>query len=504
MKDVIQAFTHKNIAWMALQNEGGHYMTKNTRFPEGFLWGGATAANQLEGGFGEGNKGLNIADVLPGGKERLKVLSEPGFDWEIDKDKYYYPNHLGIDFYHRYKEDIALFAEMGFKTYRLSIAWSRIFPNGDELEPNEEGLAFYDRVFDELAKYDIEPVVTLSHYEMPLNLVKNYGGWRNRVVITFFERYVETVLNRYKDKVKYWLTFNEINSGFMMPIMGLGFAIQKEEDRYQPTFQALHHQFVASALAVKAAHRIIPGSQVGCMIIYAPVYSYDSNPENVMYAHEESRLFNNFCTDVQVRGKYPTFINRYFKVHDINIEMEDGDLELFKEGTVDFISLSYYMSRTERKEKTTDEIGQGNMVGGVKNPFLKASDWGWEIDPTGLRITLNELYDRYEVPLFVVENGLGAYDKVEEDGSIQDDYRIEYLREHINAVGEAIKDGVEVMGYTSWGCIDLVSASTGEMSKRYGFIYVDLDDEGNGTLERKKKKSFCWYKDVIATNGEKL
>lgn len=479
-------------------------MSNTNRFPEGFLWGGATAANQLEGGFHEGNKGLNIADVLPGGKERLEILQTPGFNWEIDKEKYRYPNHQGIDFYNRYKEDIALFAEMGFKAYRLSIAWTRIFPNGDELEPNEEGLAFYERVFDELAKYDIEPVVTLSHYEMPLNLVKEYGGWRNREVVTFFERYVNAVFTRFKDKVKYWLTFNEINSGHMMPIMGLGFAIEKEEDRYQATFQAFHHQFLASAIAVKAAHRIIPDSKVGCMLIYAPVYAYDANPENVMYILEESRLFNNFCGDVHVRGEYPSFINRYFKKHHIELDIRDGDLELIKEGTVDFISMSYYMSRTDKKDKTTEEIGQGNMIGGVKNPFLEASDWGWEIDPMGLRISLNELYDRYQIPIFVVENGLGAHDTVEEDGSINDDYRIDYLREHIDAIGEAIEDGVEVMGYTSWGCIDLVSASTGEMSKRYGYIYVDLDDKGNGTLARSRKKSFFWYQNVIRTNGEEL
>lgn len=479
-------------------------MSNVSRFPEGFLWGGATAANQLEGGFYEGNKGLNIADVLPGGKKRLDVLQTPGFDWKVDLKKYRYPNHLGIDFYHRYKEDIALFAEMGFKTFRLSIAWTRIFPNGDELEPNEEGLAFYDRVFDELEKYDIEPIVTLSHYEMPVYLVKEYGGWRNREVITFFERYVKTVLSRFKDRVKYWLTFNEINSGLMMPIMGLGFTIEKEEDRYQSTFQAFHHQFVASAIAVKAAHKINPDSKVGCMLLYAPVYSIDANPENEMYALEESRIFNNFCGDVQVRGEYPRFINRYFKKHNIELDIHDGDLELIKEGTVDFVSLSYYMSRTDKKDRRPEEVGPGNMIGGVKNPFLEVSDWGWEIDPTGLRISLNELYDRYQVPLFVVENGLGAYDKVEEDGTINDDYRIDYIRKHIQAMGEAIEDGVDLMGYTSWGCIDLVSASTGEMSKRYGYIYVDLDDEGNGTLERKRKKSFYWYKNVIKTNGEEL
>lgn len=474
------------------------------RFPEGFLWGGATAANQLEGGYREGRKGLSIPDVLPGGKERLHILQTPGFDFEIREDKYTYPNHEAIDFYHRYKEDIALFAEMGFKAFRMSIAWSRIFPNGDELEPNEEGLAFYDRVFDELHKYGIEPVVTISHYELPLYLVKNYGGWRSGEVVTFFERYAKLLFNRYKDKVKYWLTFNEINSGLMMPIMGLGFAIEKEEDRYQPTFQAFHHQFVASSLAVKACHDIIPDAKIGCMLIQAPTYAYDCNPENVMYALQEGRLFNHFCGDVQVRGEYPAFIKRYFKEHNIELEIQPGDLELLKQYPVDFISFSYYMSRTEKKNKTAEEVGQGNMIGGVKNPFLKASEWGWEIDPVGLRITLNELYDRYRKPLFVVENGLGAKDKVEADGSIQDDYRIDYLRAHIEQMAEAIEDGVELMGYTPWGCIDLVSASTGEMSKRYGFIYVDKHDDGSGTLERKRKKSFYWYKDVIATNGEKL
>ncbi|MCM3602542.1 glycoside hydrolase family 1 protein [Robertmurraya korlensis] len=478
-------------------------MTKY-QFPEGFLWGGATAANQLEGAYLEGGKGMNLADVMPGGKVRLKVIAEPGFDFKIDKEKYVYPNHDGIDFYHRYKEDIALFAEMGFKTYRMSIAWSRIFPQGNEVEPNEEGLAFYDRVFDELKKYNIEPVVTISHYEIPLYLITEYGGWRNREVIGFFERYATTLFKRYKDKVKYWLTFNEINGATHLPILGLGFSPETEETKLQDSFQGLHHQFVASALAVKAGHEIIPGSQIGCMLVYAPTYSFDSNPENVMHALQEQRLFNNYCGDVQVRGEYPAFAKRFWKENGINLDIQEGDLEIIKEGPVDFISLSYYMSRTEKKNKTPEEIGQGNLIGGVKNPFLRASDWGWEIDPTGLRIGLNQLYDRYRVPLFIVENGLGAYDKVEEDGSINDDYRINYLREHVEAMGEAIEDGVELMGYTPWGCIDLVSASTGEMSKRYGFIYVDKHDDGSGTLERSKKKSFYWFKNVIATNGQEL
>lgn len=479
-------------------------MTKTYQFPENFLWGGATAANQLEGGHLEGGKGMNLADVMPGGKIRFKLITTPGFDFEIDREKYTYPNHDAIDFYHRYAEDIALFAEMGFKTFRLSIAWSRIFPKGDELEPNEEGLAFYDRVFDECLKHGIEPLVTISHYEMPLYLIKEYGGWKSREVVNFFERYATTLFKRYKHKVKYWLTFNEINGATHMPIFGLGFSPATEDVRLQESFQGLHHQFVASSLAVKACHEISPEAQIGCMLLYAPVYAFDSNPVNVLHAMKEEQIFNYICGDVQVRGEYPAFTKRYFNENGVHLEMQENDLAIIKQYTVDFISLSYYMSRTEKKEKTTEEESEGNIMSGVKNPFLEASDWGWEIDPIGLQIGLNQLYDRYRVPLFIVENGLGAYDKVEEDGSINDDYRINYLRAHIEAMGEAIEDGVEIMGYTPWGCIDLVSASTGEMSKRYGFIYVDKHDDGSGTLERKKKKSFDWYKNVIATNGKKL
>lgn len=480
-------------------------MSNQQRFPDQFLWGGATAANQLEGATNEGGKGPNIADVLPGGKQRIQILTQPGFDFKPDTEKYYYPNHVAIDFYHRYKEDIALFAEMGFKAFRLSIAWSRIFPKGDEEEANQEGIDFYHRVFDELIKYNIEPVVTISHYEMPLHLVTEYGGWRNRKVIKFFERYVTAIFTAYKDKVKYWMTFNEINSAFVMPIMSLGFS--KLEDpiaNEQAVFQGFHHQFVASSLATKIGHELIPESEIGCMIIYTPVYPYDCHPDNVLDALEKEQLFNYFCTDVHVRGEYPSFINRYFKEHEIEVAMEDGDLELIKEHPVDYIALSYYMSRTEKVDQSDVETASGNILSGVKNPHLEASDWGWEIDPVGLRISLKQLYDRYQVPLFVVENGLGAYDKVEEDGTIQDDYRIDYLREHISAIGDAIEDGVDVMGYTSWGCIDLVSASTGEYSKRYGFIYVDKHDDGSGTFERKKKASFDWYKQVIKTNGEEL
>jgi len=473
------------------------------KFPEDFLWGGATAANQCEGAYQEGGKGLTIADILPGGKVRRNWLRGKG-ELELQPEKYTYPNHEGIDFYHRYKEDIALFAEMGFNCYRTSISWARIFPTGEETEPNKKGLAFYDRVFDELLKYGIEPVVTISHYEMPLHLAKKYGGWGSRKLIALFERYAIVLFRRYKDKVKYWMTFNEINSAFMMPIMSLGFSFEENEDRNQATFQALHHQFVASSLAVKACHKIIPGAMIGCMVIAAPVYPYSSNPADVLCAFEENRKMNYFCTDVQVWGEYPSYSRRLFRENHVELAVKDSDFELLRNHPVDYIAFSYYMSRTEKAEKTEAGQSMGNMLGGVKNPYLESSAWGWEIDPVGLRIVLNQFYDRYQLPLFIAENGLGAKDTVEEDGSILDDYRINYMHSHLKAAAEAISDGVELMGYTNWSCIDLVSASTGEFGKRYGLIYVDKHDDGGGTLERRKKKSFYWYKDIISSGGDTL
>lgn len=483
---------------------------RNNQFPEGFLWGGATAANQLEGAYNEGGKGLSIFDMV-----QFVPKEERGNDIEMDvkskkeledllagKGGDNFPKRRGIDFYHRYKEDIALFAEMGFKTFRMSISWPRIFPNGDDREPNEEGLAFYDKVFDELLKYGIEPLVTLSHYEIPLSLVQKYNGWADRRVIEFFVNYAETVFNRYKGKVKYWLTFNEINISTLSPYIGSGVLIDEVENKEQTVYQALHHQFVASARAVKACHEIIPEAMIGCMLARMEVYPETCSPDDVLEAQKEDQM-NLFFTDVQVRGYYPSFMLSYFEENDIKIDMLPGDEELLLQHTVDYLSFSYYMSMVasgapgKKKEK-------GNFFSGVKNPYLESSDWGWQIDPKGLRITLKKMYDRYQVPLFIVENGLGAYDTVEEDGSINDDYRIDYMRAHIEQMKEAIKEGVDLIGYTSWGCIDLISAGTSEMSKRYGFIYVDQDDYGNGTLERSKKKSFDWYKQVIATNGEVL
>jgi 6-phospho-beta-glucosidase len=483
---------------------------KNNQFPDGFLWGGATAANQLEGAYNEGGKGLSIFDMVQfvpkeerGNEIEMDVKSKKELeDLLAGKGGDNFPKRRGIDFYHRYKEDIALFAEMGFKTFRMSISWPRIFPNGDDREPNEEGLAFYDKVFDELLKYGIEPLVTLSHYEIPLSLVQNYNGWADRRVVEFFVHYAETVFNRYKGKVKYWLTFNEINISTLSPYIGSGILIDEVEHKEQTVYQALHHQFVASARAVKACHEIIPDAMIGCMLARMEVYPETCSPDDVLEAQKEDQM-NLFFTDVQVRGYYPSYMLSYFEENDIKINMLPGDEEILLQHTVDFLSFSYYMSMVasgapgKKKEK-------GNFFSGVKNPYLESSDWGWQIDPKGLRITLKKMYDRYQVPLFIVENGLGAYDKVEEDGSINDDYRIDYMRAHIEQMKEAIKEGVDLIGYTSWGCIDLISAGTSEMSKRYGFIYVDQDDYGNGTLARSKKKSFDWYKNVIASNGEEL
>ena len=478
-----------------------------TKFPKGFLWGGATAANQLEGAYNEGGKGLSVPDALPGGTERFDIINQPDFNWKIDTEKYTYPNHDGIDYYHRFREDIALFAEMGFKAYRFSIAWSRIFPQGDELTPNEEGLAFYDKVIDECLKYNIEPVITISHYELPLNLVTTYGGWKNKKLIEFYARFSETVLNRYHAKVKYWMTFNEINSALHFPVMSQGLVASNGANDMQNVYQAWHNQFVAGAMAVKIGHELDPDLQIGCMILYATTYSYNSDPINQMATLEQNQEFNHFCGDVQVRGEYPTYTNRLMQKYGFkfsDLETTPEELALLKANPVDYIGFSYYMSATVDETNVAQNSAQGNLIGGVKNPYLKASDWGWQIDPTGLRIALNELYQRYQKPLFIVENGFGAKDEPDENKFVVDDYRIDYLRAHIEAMADAINDGVDLMGYTPWGCIDLVSASTGQMSKRYGFIYVDLDDEGKGTLSRSRKKSFGWYQEVIKSNGENL
>ncbi|MDT0125230.1 glycoside hydrolase family 1 protein [Paenibacillus sp. RRE4] len=465
-------------------------------FPKDFLWGGAVAANQLEGAYNVDGKGLSVQDVTPNGVTTPRTEGPTEDNLKL----------IGIDFYNRYKEDVKLFAEMGFKVFRTSIAWSRIFPKGDELEPNEKGLQFYDDLFDECHKYGIEPLVTISHYETPLHLSKTYDGWVNRKMIEFYERYVTVLFHRYKGKVKYWLTFNEINSIVEEPFMSGGIYTPKEELSDQDLYQAVHHELVASALAVKLGHEIMPDAKIGCMVLSMPTYPLTPNPDDVV-ASMQAEQQNDLFADIHARGYYPKYMNRYFKAKNINIKFEDGDEEILKH-TVDFISFSYYSSICKSGDPEKGKETQGNLFAGIENPYLKASEWGWQIDPQGLRLTLNKYWDRYQKPLFIVENGLGAIDQLitDEDGNktVKDDYRIQYMNDHLVQVGEALVDGVEVMGYTSWGCIDLVSASTAEMKKRYGFIYVDRNDDGSGTLERYKKKSFHWYKEVIKTNGANL
>lgn len=475
-------------------------------FRKDFLWGGATAANQIEGAYQTGGRGLANVDVIPHGVDRYKITTGNMKHLKFDVN-YYYPAKEAIDFYHTYKEDIALFAQMGFKVFRMSIGWSRIFPKGDELEPNEEGLIFYENVFKELKKYKIEPLVTITHFDCPLYLIENYGGWRNRKLIEFYERLCTTLFQRFSKYVTYWLTFNEINVLLHLPFMGAGVVFEKGEDREQVLYAVAHHQLVASALATKIAKEVNPEAKIGCMLAAGLMYPHTCHPDDVFEAHCSNRQ-NYFFVDVQSRGYYPSYAKRYFESRMIQLPIEDGDEELLKNHPVDFISFSYYSTRNISADPKIQEILRQGIYGAddpIRNPFLEASDWGWQIDPKGLRTTMNVLYERYQKPLFIVENGLGAYDTVKSDGTIDDDYRIDYLRKHIIEMKKAVEeDGVDLLGYTTWGPIDLVSATTGEMSKRYGFIYVDKDDQGRGTLKRFKKKSFFWYKNVIESNGENV
>ncbi|ATO44464.1 6-phospho-beta-glucosidase [Loigolactobacillus coryniformis] len=464
-----------------------------------FLWGGAVAAHQLEGGWQAGGKGLSIADVMTAGANKVPRKITDGVQAGEN-----YPNHSAIDFYHHYKEDIKLFAEMGFNCFRTSIAWTRIFPNGDEAEPNEAGLKFYDDVFAECHKYGIEPVITLSHFEMPYHLVSEYGGWRDRRVIDFFVHFAEVCFKRYRNSVKYWMTFNEINNQMdymndFLVATDSGLVFRNNEDaatREALMYQASHYEVVASALAVKMGHQINPDFKIGSMINFTPLYPASAKPADILVA-EKMMQRRYWWSDVQAWGRYPVGMEAYFKQHGLRPDITAEDRIVLQEGTVDYIGFSYYNSMTIAADGASFKI--------VANPTLETSEWDWPIDPLGLRYALNWLQDRYHLPMMIVENGLGARDKVEADGSIHDPYRIDYLRAHIEQMIKAVnEDGVELWGYTPWGCIDLVSAGTGQMSKRYGFIYVDKDDEGNGILARSRKDSFYWYQKVIQTNGADL
>ncbi len=473
------------------------------RLPEGFLWGGATAANQCEGAYDADGRGLANVDLIPAGPDRRPVMQ--GLRRMLAcEEGYVYPGHQAIDMYHHFKEDIALFAEMGFKCYRLSIAWTRIFPNGFDQEPNEAGLRFYEELFDECRKYGIEPLVTIVHFDAPVACTRKFGSWKSREMIDCYLKYCETLFKRYKGKVKYWLTFNEINMILHLPFMAAGILFEEDENILEAKYRAAHHELVASAMATKLAHQIDPENKIGCMLAAGQYYPYSCDPEDVLTALQKNRE-NYFFIDVQSRGKYPEYALKLFEREGYDIGITEEDQRLLAENTVDFISFSYYSSRLTAAHPEQYGSTSGNAFATLRNPYLKASEWGWQIDPTGLRITMNELYDRYQKPLFIVENGLGAADQPDEHGFVDDQYRIDYLREHIKAMVQAVnEDGVPLWGYTPWGCIDLVSASTGEMRKRYGFIYVDKDDAGNGSLRRTKKASFEWYKKVIASNGEEL
>ena len=470
---------------------------------EDFLWGGAIAANQVEGAWDVDGKGPSTADMLTRGSRDVPRLITRGIEAGQS-----YPSHDAIDFYHRFREDIALLAGMGIKALRLSIAWTRIFPHGDDPEPNEAGLAYYDAVFDELVAHGIEPIVTLSHYEMPFSLTERMNGWADRRVIDLFVRYCRVVFERYRGKVRHWITFNEINTGvtpyggyLALGILNEGTRVMNDPvDVPELRYRALHHQFLASALAVREAHRIDPQNKVGCMIVQMTAYPRTCSPEDVLLCQQYDEMTNLFCGDVQVFGEYPYFARAFFAREGIDLGEQPEDAQIMRDGTVDYYTFSYYVSNCVSADPDAERTA-GNILGGVVNPYLEASEWGWQIDPVGLRYTLNKLYSRYRIPLMVVENGLGARDRVEKDGAVHDPYRIDYLRRHIEQIELAANDGVDVQGYTPWGVIDLVSASTGEMGKRYGMVYVDKNDDGSGTLRRIPKDSYYWYRDVIKRGG---
>ena len=491
-------------------------MAYKTRFgfDADFLWGGAISCSQADGGFRDGGKGISTQDLRyldPAwnheqveAKHHGSPFSKAEFDQALqDMDTTYYPNRRGIDFYHTYKQDLALLAEMGMKVFRTSICWARLFPNGDDAQPNPEGIRYYKDLFSECKKHGMKVFATILHYDIPVQLVLKYGGWKNRKTIDFYCRYVEVLFRELGDLVDFWLPFNEINAGRFSPWDGVCLIPDQEPHIDQEIFQCLHHQFLASARVVKMGHAMLPGSKIGCMIARFTTYPATCRPEDSMQAVLDDQYSNWFYTDIMARGKYPAYMNRYFDKLGIDIKMEPGDEEILQQGTVDFVSFSYYFSQVSTSDQSWEKTS-GNLIMANKNPYLETSEWGWQKDPIGLCITLNQLYDRYGLPLFVAENGLGTSDVVEADGTVHDPYRIDYLRGHIQQMKEAVRDGVELLGYTMWGILDIVSCGPLTMDKRYGVVYVDLDNGGKGTGKRIRKDSFYWYKKCIESNGEDL
>ena len=472
----------------------------------GFLWGGALAAHQVEGAYREGGKGLSVADVMTAGANSVPRRITDGV---VKGERY--PNHDGIDFYHTFRDDVELFAEMGFKCLRTSIAWARIFPEGDEDKPNEEGLAFYDELFDCLVAHGIEPVVTLSHFEMPLALVEKYGGWESRALIDLFVRFARICFERYHDRVRYWMTFNEINNQYNTDndIYGWtnsGVRFSRCADPRRAMFQASHYQFVASARAVALAHQIDPRLKVGCMVAADVIYPFSCHPDDVLLAADAMHSTYYF-TDVMCRGAYPHYAPRMWEGLSEPLDITEGDRQDLATGTVDYIGFSYYMSNVVNHVAATD-ISESTAYSDphmVDNPNLVANAWGWQIDPKGLRYILKAFDERYCLPQFIVENGIGIVEALNEHDTVDDQERIDFLRTHIEQLKAAVEiDGVDLIGYTVWGCIDPVSFTTGEYAKRYGFVYVDRNDDGTGTGRRFRKRSFNWYRHVIETNGEEL
>lgn len=474
------------------------------KFPDQFLWGGATAANQCEGAYNIDGKGLSISDIVAGGS-----YDKPRYySFERDKSKFTFPSETGIDHYHRFKEDIALLAEMGFKAYRFSIAWTRIYPNGDDEEVNIAGLAFYHALLNELHQYHIEPIVTISHNEMPLHLVTEYGGWSNKKVIDLYVRYAETLFKEFKDDVRYWILFNEVNDmniplslllegGVYLP--GMKYFGDNVDDP-QVRWNAQNNVLIASAKAVRKGRKINPDFHFGTMICHITLYHRTCHPDDILLVHQNDQIRNCLCADVMLKGEYPYYAKSYFNKNQIRLSLSDEEKQALKEGVCDFYTFSYYQSITESTLEF-DEYSKGNIMGGITNPYLKKTQWDWPIDPVGLRYTLSKVYDRYQCPIMITENGIGCVDKLEADGTVHDPYRIAYLKAHIQEMRKAIDDGVDLIGYMAWGCIDLLSMSTGEMKKRYGFVYVDRNDDGTGDYARYRKDSFYWYKKVIASNG---
>ncbi|MDU5108823.1 MAG: glycoside hydrolase family 1 protein [Clostridium sp.] len=480
-------------------------MNLPNKFPKNFLWGGAVAACQCEGAYDVDGRGLSTSDIHEYNKHlnRACIEKEGGGKLEDIKRKMadtegYYPKRYGIDFYHTFKSDLALMKELGLKAFRTSISWSRIFPKGDELTPNEKGLKFYDDLIDEIIKNDMEPIITMSHYDIPLHLVTEYGGFGNKKMIEFFVRYGEVLLNRYKGKVKYWIVCNQVNLLPTVQFGSLGIYDDQAENMEELMYQAVHNQFVAGAKIVELARKIDPNAQMGTMVADGTLYPASCKPNDVVLAMKKNRM-QYYFTDVQLRGEYPIFALRYFNENNIDLKIEEGDLDLLKNNTMDYLAISYYSSSIVDSTKDTMAPFKNSL-----NPNLEPTPWEWRMDPLGFYNSLSQYWDRYQKPLMIAENGFGALDVVEEDGSIHDPYRIDFLKKHIEQLKECIMDGVDIIAYLSWGPIDIVSSSSAEMTKRYGYIYVDIDDLGKGTRKRSKKDSFYWYKQVIDSNGEIL